>query len=68
MATTNYWSGYKLHLDVADGQIPISAVLTSAHVHASQVAIPLSTMAPFSVGLARLPIIPCTSAHKLCFR
>jgi hypothetical protein len=39
-----YWSGYKLHLDVADGQIPISAVLTSAHVHDSQVAIPLSTM------------------------
>jgi hypothetical protein len=23
-----YWRGYKLHLDVADGQIPISAVLT----------------------------------------
>ena len=39
-----YWTGYKLHLDVADGQIPISAVLTSAHVHDSQVAIPLSTM------------------------
>jgi hypothetical protein len=39
-----YWCGYKLHLDVADGQIPISAVLTAAHVHDSQVAIPLSTM------------------------
>jgi len=39
-----YWKGYKLHLDVADGQIPISAVLTAAHVHDSQVAIPLSTM------------------------
>jgi len=39
-----YWHGYKLHLDVADGQIPISAVLTAAHVHDSQVAIPLSTM------------------------
>lgn len=36
-----YWCGYKLHLDVADGQIPISAVLTSASVHDSQVAIPL---------------------------
>ncbi|HYI93231.1 MAG TPA: hypothetical protein VEX68_06785 [Bryobacteraceae bacterium] len=22
-----YWRGYKLHLDVADGQIPISAIL-----------------------------------------
>jgi hypothetical protein len=39
-----YWRGYKLHLDVADGQIPISAILTSASVHDSQVAIPLMTM------------------------
>ena len=39
-----YWRGYKLHLDVSDGQIPISAVLTSASVHDSQVAIPLATM------------------------
>ncbi len=36
-----YWRGYKLHLDVADGQLPISAMLTSASVHDSQVAIPL---------------------------
>ena len=41
---TEHWRGYKLHLDVADGQIPISAILTSASVHDSQVAIPLSTM------------------------
>ena len=40
----NYWRGYKLHLDVADGQIPISALLTSASVHDSQVAIPLMTV------------------------
>jgi transposase len=39
-----YWRGYKLHLDVADGQIPISAVLTSANVHDARVAIPLMTM------------------------
>jgi hypothetical protein len=39
-----YWRGYKLHLDVADGQIPISAVLTGASVHDSQVAIPLATI------------------------
>lgn len=39
-----YWRGYKLHLDVADGQLPISAVLTGANVHDSQVAIPLMTM------------------------
>jgi hypothetical protein len=39
-----YWRGYKLPLDVADGQLPISAVLTSASVHDSQVAIPLMTL------------------------
>lgn len=39
-----YWRGYKLHLDVADGQIPVSAILTGASVHDSQVAIPLATM------------------------
>ena len=41
---TQHWRGYKLHLDVADGQIPISAVLTAAKLHDSQVAIPLMTM------------------------
>ena len=41
---TENWVGYKLHLDVADGQIPISAILTSASVHDSQVAIPLSAL------------------------
>jgi hypothetical protein len=41
---TQSWRGYKLHWDVADGQIPISAILTSASLHDSQVAIPLSTM------------------------
>lgn len=35
------WSGYKLHLDVADGQIPISCFLTAASVNDTQVAIPL---------------------------
>jgi hypothetical protein len=39
-----FWRGYKLHLDVADGQIPISATVTGASVHDSQVAIPLATM------------------------
>jgi hypothetical protein len=38
------WTGYKLHIDVADGGIPISAVLTSASTHDSQVAIPLAKM------------------------
>ena len=39
-----YWRGYKLHLDVADGQIPISALLSGAGVHDSQAAIPWMTM------------------------
>ena len=39
-----YWRGYKLHLDVADGQIPVSALLTGAQVHDSQAAIPLMTL------------------------
>jgi hypothetical protein len=38
------WIGFKLHIDTADGGIPISCVLTSASVHDSQVAIPLATM------------------------
>jgi hypothetical protein len=38
------WKGYKLHIDTADGQIPISCILTSASVHDSQVALPLAAM------------------------
>ncbi len=38
------WIGYKLHIDSADGGVPISCVLTSASMHDSQVAIPLATM------------------------
>ncbi len=36
------WIGYKLHIDAADGHIPISCVLTSASLHDSQVALPLA--------------------------
>jgi len=38
------WVGYKLHWDVADGGIPIGAILTSASVHDSQAFIPLAKM------------------------
>ena len=41
---TMYWTGYKLHLDTIDGGIPVSAIVTSASVHDSQVAIPLATL------------------------
>ncbi|NCB09187.1 MAG: transposase [Bacteroidia bacterium] len=42
---TDWWVGYKLHLDVSDGGIPLAAILTSASPHDSQVAIPLMQMA-----------------------
>ena len=38
------WIGYKLHLDTIDGDIPVSALLTSASLHDSQAAIPLAQM------------------------
>jgi hypothetical protein len=40
----HYWRGYKLHVDWADGEVPVSAILTSASVHDSQAAIPLMVM------------------------
>ena len=39
-----YWKGYKLHLDVTDLGVPISAAVTGANVHDSQVAIPMEKM------------------------
>ena len=38
------WNGYKLHLDTADCGVPISALLTSASVHDSRAAVPLSLL------------------------
>lgn len=38
------WTGYKLHIDAADGGIPVSCILSSASTHDSQVAIPLGEM------------------------
>ena len=41
---TNTWAGFTLHMDSADGGIPISCVVTSASLHDSQVAIALARM------------------------
>jgi hypothetical protein len=41
---THSWRGYKLHIDTMDGDIPVSAILTSASVHDSQVALPLAKL------------------------
>lgn len=38
------WNGFKFHIDAADGQIPISCLLTSASLHDSQASIPLTAM------------------------
>jgi len=38
------WRGYKMHIDAADGDVPVSCVLTSASLHDSQAAIPLARM------------------------
>jgi hypothetical protein len=38
------WTGYKLHVDCIDGDIPVSAILTSASLHDSQAAVPLAQM------------------------
>jgi Transposase DDE domain/Transposase domain (DUF772) len=40
----SFWVGYKLHLDVADGGIPVTGLLTSASLNDSQAAIPLATI------------------------
>jgi hypothetical protein len=37
----HHWVGYKFHVDVGDGEIPLSAWTSSASLHDSQVAIPL---------------------------
>lgn len=46
---TETWNGYKLHLDVNDCGLPISAVLTSASLHDSQVAIPMMKLSAAKV-------------------
>ncbi len=43
------WNGYKLHLDVDDNGIPLSALLTSASLHDSQAAVPLATISSMRV-------------------
>ena len=41
---TTFWIGYKMHLDVSDAGLPITAVTTSASLHDSQVAIPMEKL------------------------
>lgn len=41
---TDWWTGYKLHCDTIDGDIPVTALLTSASTHDMLGAIPLATL------------------------
>ena len=54
------WKGYKLHMSVADGGVPLCAALTSASTHDSQVAIPLMQM---GAGRAAVPYDLADSAY-----
>jgi hypothetical protein len=38
------WNGYKLHIDTADCGVPIAVLISSASMHDSRAAIPLSLM------------------------
>lgn len=44
------WIGYKLHMDAADGGIPVSCLLSSASMHDAQAAIPLAEITRCRVG------------------
>ena len=46
----HWWTGFKLHVDVGDGGLPVAALTTSASVHDSQVAIPLMKISSERVG------------------
>jgi len=40
----SFWKGYKLHLDVTDMGLAVTAVVTGANVHDSQLAIPMEKL------------------------
>jgi hypothetical protein len=52
------WIGYKLHIDTADGEIPVSCVLTSASVHDSQSLPPRRRGSPFRWPRSPLAMSP----------
>ena len=55
---TETWNGFKLHIDVNDCGLPLSAVLTSASVHDSQVAIPLMKLTSSKLTTATILWMP----------
>ncbi len=61
----DYWRGYKFHVDVSDGGIPLAACTTSANLHDSQVAIPLMQMTASRVGTVFYQLMDTAYAGKL---
>jgi hypothetical protein len=39
-----FWRGYKLHLDITELGVPVTAIVTGAKVHDSQLAIPMEKL------------------------
>ena len=56
------WTGWKAHIDWADGAIPLNVVTTSASVHDSQVAIPMARVT------ARRAISCCLRMRAVSFK
>jgi hypothetical protein len=50
----DYWRGYKLHMDVSDNGFPLTACVTGANVHDSQLAIPME-----KITESRVPFCYC---------
>lgn len=59
------WIGFKLHADVNDCGLPISAVLTAASVHDSQLAIPMMKMTSAKVNYLYDVMDPAYDARQI---
>lgn len=62
---TETWNGFKLHVDVNDTGLPLSAVLTSASVHDSQVALPLMKLTSSKVQYCYDLMDAAYDAHQI---
>ena len=59
------WIGYKLHIDSADGGIPVSCLLSSASMHDSQAAIPLAEITAVKQRVKLTPPLEYPEDSKL---
>lgn len=63
-----FWIGYKSHVDVADGGVPLSFCTTSATLHDSQAAIPLMKMTNSRVGTVFYQLMDKAYFAELIFK